>query len=196
MGKDGLPHTGTKIVSRLFFTHLHHVQNNDLISRKAPLLANPASTRRRHVTSMRSFSCCLPKRASHCTPPMITFRGFSVSIRAEKDDLPVFQPEFDEETNTATCWIPSQAGKEFSLWARNDNKPPESRIRSRIEGFVDGSEKAAFRFSLTAEQNEQFASEVRVGEFERSTIRFTELRTSGMWSATFPLVWLAHSRSG
>lgn len=110
---------------------------------------------------------------------MITFRGFSVSIRVHKNDLPVLQPEFDEETKTATCWLPTEAGKEFSLWARNDNTPPESKIRSKVEAFVDGSEKAAFKFSLTAEQNEQSASEVRVGEFERSTIRFAELRTSG-----------------
>ncbi|KIO17595.1 hypothetical protein M407DRAFT_32724 [Tulasnella calospora MUT 4182] len=50
----------------------------------------------------------------------LTFRGFSTQIRIGDRRLPVYKPEYDEETKTASAWIASEPGEEyFVCWRKN-----------------------------------------------------------------------------
>ena len=75
---------------------------------------------------------------------MLSFRGVSACIRVDGVDLPCFQPEYSEDMRTATCWIPSEAGKEYTVsWTQIDVK---TKTAGRI--LLDGSQKPAASASL------------------------------------------------
>ncbi|KAG8978509.1 hypothetical protein FRB95_014059 [Tulasnella sp. JGI-2019a] len=74
---------------------------------------------------------------------MVTFHDFSVNIRVNGKNLPCFQPEYDEESRTATCWIPSEAGQEYSISLTQEaDICPGAGIA--FQGFFDGERKAKF----------------------------------------------------
>ncbi|KAG9018614.1 hypothetical protein FRB90_011221 [Tulasnella sp. 427] len=52
---------------------------------------------------------------------MLDFRSFKVSVRVNNENLPVFQPEYDEDSKTATGWIASEEGQTFSVYVKQDN---------------------------------------------------------------------------
>ncbi|KAG8987963.1 hypothetical protein FRB93_004331 [Tulasnella sp. JGI-2019a] len=69
---------------------------------------------------------------------MLSFRGISASIRVDGKDLDHYQPEFDDETKTATCWIPSEAGRCYSIrWQQDTNMGHGASAAGRI--FLDGT---------------------------------------------------------
>ncbi|KAG8854183.1 hypothetical protein FRB96_007739 [Tulasnella sp. 330] len=64
---------------------------------------------------------------------MITFHGISTHIRVDRKDLDHFQPEFDENTKTATCWIPSEAGKCYLVsWTQEEDISQDAYISVRM----------------------------------------------------------------
>lgn len=71
---------------------------------------------------------------------MISYRDLSAGIRVDGAVLPHFQPEYDDQTRTVTCWIASQAGRKYSVcWKQEKNVAPGfgGFIAGRI--FLDGS---------------------------------------------------------
>jgi len=73
---------------------------------------------------------------------MITCKEVSASIRVDEVDLPHFDASFDESTNTMTCWIPSQPGKSYSVWwKQNSEVAPGGCITGRI--YLDGAKAQA-----------------------------------------------------
>ncbi|KAG8982469.1 hypothetical protein FRB94_006614 [Tulasnella sp. JGI-2019a] len=71
---------------------------------------------------------------------MISFSSISASIQMGGQDLEHFQPEFDKETKTMTCWIPSEAGKCYSIWWQQDiDTSPGAFIASQV--YLDDSEE-------------------------------------------------------
>lgn len=73
-------------------------------------------------------------------PLMPQFHGISASIICNKTDLLEYQAEFDEDTKTATCWIPSEARKNYSVrWTQEENLAPGGSITGRV--YLDGSDE-------------------------------------------------------
>ena len=72
---------------------------------------------------------------------MVTFRGISASVEVGGIDLPHYQPEFDEATKSATCWIPSEAGKEFTIrWEAEEHVCPRGNFSADV--YLDGDSEA------------------------------------------------------
>ncbi|KAG8854185.1 hypothetical protein FRB96_007741 [Tulasnella sp. 330] len=73
---------------------------------------------------------------------MPTLFGVYASIRVNGKDLPQFKIEFDEVNRTAYCCIPSQAGRNYSVfWKQEEAISPYGAICGRI--YFDGSNKTA-----------------------------------------------------
>lgn len=104
---------------------------------------------------------------------MITYRDVSASIHVNDIDLPHFQPEYDEETRTVSCWVPSEAGKPYAVWwklERNLGLGADIVGRIYLDGGadmqtgaycnmtnVDGVSKDASRVSVDGERAFLFA---------------------------------------
>lgn len=69
----------------------------------------------------------------------LSLRDFSASICVDGLDLPYYGLEFDDETHTATCWIPSSEGKEYSVWWRQDEIRPTTAGFIFVDGNLDKS---------------------------------------------------------
>ena len=105
---------------------------------------------------------------------MITFRGLSAAIRVDDKDLLHFQPDYDEETKKVTCWIPSEAGKEYTVWWKQDG------IKMDTAGFIyiDGNEKrAAGRFLSPG--NETLVSAAAWSATEERPFIFADIDVTG-----------------
>lgn len=89
------------------------------------------------------FGVCLADQTLLTRPPnmdALDFLDFKASVCVDGKPLPIFQPEYDHDAKTATCWIASEAGKAYTLrWTR------ENDVGSDVVGRVhlDGSHKAA-----------------------------------------------------
>lgn len=71
---------------------------------------------------------------------MLTYRDISASVRVDGIDLPQYRPDYDDETRTVTCWIPSEAGKPYALWWKLERDiGPGLNILSRI--YLDGGDE-------------------------------------------------------
>ncbi|KAG6824679.1 hypothetical protein H0H93_001731, partial [Arthromyces matolae] len=46
------------------------------------------------------------------------FKDFEVQVLVDGAVLPEYDVQYDEDSKTATCWIPSKAGKPFSVVAK------------------------------------------------------------------------------
>jgi hypothetical protein len=92
-------------------------------------------------------------------------------------DLPHFGPNYDERTNTVTCWIPSQPGKAFSFWWKPIcNVAPKGCIVGRI--YLDGASKtAAGAFVEFGE--EVTKSGARISDCQVAPFLFAELKLTG-----------------
>ncbi|KAI0037098.1 hypothetical protein K488DRAFT_8848, partial [Vararia minispora EC-137] len=62
--------------------------------------------------------------------------GFSVSIHADGKEIPHYQRQ-DISHNTTTCYIPSEAGKEFEVHFKNDAFTGNGAV---ITTYIDGRE--------------------------------------------------------
>jgi hypothetical protein len=86
-------------------------------------------------------------------------------------DLPHFNADFDESSNTMTCWVPSQPGRVFSFWWKQSrNVAPEGGIIGKI--YLDDAERSAGG-SFSAFGSETIRSEVWVGDGKRAPFVFT-----------------------
>ncbi|KAG9018616.1 hypothetical protein FRB90_011223 [Tulasnella sp. 427] len=107
---------------------------------------------------------------------MLDFRSFRVSIRADHQDLPIFQPEYDEDTKTATCWIPSEEGQTFSIYGRQDKSFPHY-TSARI--FLDGSKQPIERILWGKDQGYTMTvGGVNVSRTARRPFQFARLETT------------------
>ncbi|KAG9038203.1 hypothetical protein FS837_001295 [Tulasnella sp. UAMH 9824] len=65
----------------------------------------------------------------------LTFRGFAAQIRIGDRPLTVYKPDYDEETKTASGWIASEPGEEYSVcWKKND----VTDYCAAAEVYIDG----------------------------------------------------------
>ncbi|KAG9022563.1 hypothetical protein FRB95_014618 [Tulasnella sp. JGI-2019a] len=102
---------------------------------------------------------------------MLTFRSISASIRVDGKDLPHFQPEYDNVTNTVTCWIHSLPGKEYSIWMR---KEAETAYDIAAHVHLDGSEDYATSFCLTNTSSERRRSAIPYGANKERPLVFAD----------------------
>ncbi|KAG8987660.1 hypothetical protein FRB94_001598 [Tulasnella sp. JGI-2019a] len=114
---------------------------------------------------------------------MISFCGISASIQMGGQDLEHFQPEFDEETKTVTCWIPSEAGKCYSIWWQQDiDTSPGAFIAGRV--YLDGSEEmkagviTGFYGCHSIEHDAVFISSMQQWPFMFANINLTDDATT------------------
>ncbi|KIO23825.1 hypothetical protein M407DRAFT_26754 [Tulasnella calospora MUT 4182] len=73
---------------------------------------------------------------------MLYFRSYKVSIRVNGQDVPVYQPENDEDTKTATGWIASEQHQRFAIFCQQDetfNYTTSARV------YLDGSKESSHR---------------------------------------------------
>lgn len=71
---------------------------------------------------------------------MLTFRSFSAAIQVDGKDLSEYESEYDEETRTATCWIPSETDQQYSVWWKQHD---DMVITSSGRIYLDGSDQKA-----------------------------------------------------
>ncbi|KAG9024246.1 hypothetical protein FRB95_011746 [Tulasnella sp. JGI-2019a] len=71
---------------------------------------------------------------------MITFHGFRASIRVGGKDLPQSDIQYNRVECTATCWIPSEAGKAYTIYAAREEVLNEVTPRTAISMgiYLDG----------------------------------------------------------
>ncbi|KAG8886457.1 hypothetical protein FRB98_001276 [Tulasnella sp. 332] len=106
---------------------------------------------------------------------MITHRAYSASVRVDGKDLPHFQLDVDADTHTATCWIPSEAGKEFSIWVKSQQ--PKG-IHARVHVFLDGSQKRQMVTTLGSRYPSRVMDKMAIGLDEYSSLAFATVQTT------------------
>jgi hypothetical protein len=68
---------------------------------------------------------------------MLTHRGFSACILSEGKPIPEYLVAVvDENPNTISCWIPSEVGKTFSVYWRDEGTKVHSCAFITLDGFV------------------------------------------------------------
>lgn len=108
---------------------------------------------------------------------MLTARSLSVSIQVEGSDLPEYKAEYDEETQTARCWIPSEPGQEFVIFCQ---QAESSRFETAARIFLDGKKSSAAcmfiggTFSLSGR-----ISGVRTSATTKRALQFAMIGTTG-----------------
>lgn len=108
---------------------------------------------------------------------MLDFRSYKVSIRVDEQDLPVYQPEYDEDTRTATCWIASEQGRSYSIFfeqAKSFNCSTSARA------YLDGSKTDVKRLFGREYGHSARIKGIRVSPTELCPFQFASLETTGM----------------
>ncbi|KAG2157225.1 hypothetical protein DEU56DRAFT_763539 [Suillus clintonianus] len=67
---------------------------------------------------------------------MLTYRGFSACIISEGNLISEYLVAVDETENKISCWIPSEAGKTFSVHWRDEGTRVRSCAFITLDGFV------------------------------------------------------------
>lgn len=68
---------------------------------------------------------------------MLTHRGFSACIISEGKQIPEYLAAVvAENPNTISCWIPSETGKTFSVYWRDEGTKVHSCAFIALDGFV------------------------------------------------------------
>ncbi|PBL03272.1 hypothetical protein ARMGADRAFT_1056489 [Armillaria gallica] len=70
---------------------------------------------------------------------MLQFDDFFAWIEVDGDHLPEYRVEYSREKKQVKCWIPSQAGKAFSVHWRHRNRQFATSGRVHIDGSFAGS---------------------------------------------------------
>ncbi|KIM48548.1 hypothetical protein M413DRAFT_81123 [Hebeloma cylindrosporum] len=67
---------------------------------------------------------------------MPTVDNFSVWIEVEGEQLPEYQVQSfsKRDQSIRTCWIPSEAGKEFKIFYRDSLREVDTRTRILVDG--------------------------------------------------------------
>lgn len=109
----------------------------------------------------------------------LVFRDFAARIEVDGEPVKIYTPEYDEETKTATAWIASQAGKEYTVtWRRL--KEMESYILGRL--YLDGQpDRVAGHVAKPDQELEQWArmASQRVSQTSCRRFAFAQLETTG-----------------
>ncbi|KAG9042795.1 hypothetical protein FS837_010384 [Tulasnella sp. UAMH 9824] len=106
---------------------------------------------------------------------MLDFRSYKVSIRVDDRDLPVYQPEYDEDTKTATCWIASEEGRSYSIFCEQPNYLSYS-TSARVD--LDGGQNGAKRLLGKGFGRSASIRGVRVSPTELCPFQFASLKTT------------------
>ncbi|KAG8910534.1 hypothetical protein FRC01_006276 [Tulasnella sp. 417] len=107
---------------------------------------------------------------------MLDFRSYKVSVQVNGQDLPIYQPEYDEDTKTANCWIASEDGQEFTIFVEQDKSLPHS---STAKVYLDGQKnylKAAVLHK--GRKNHKLIAGVRMSPTTRRPFQFASLETT------------------
>lgn len=119
-----------------------------------------------------------PLTTHRLSPIMLDFHSYRVSVRVNDQDLPIYQPEYDQATKTATGWIASEEGQAFTIFCQQD----ESFHYTTFAGvYLDGSRKKTCN-KLFGEGRDYFGhlTGVRVSPTSRRPFEFASLTTTGM----------------
>ncbi|KAG8964514.1 hypothetical protein FRC05_003795 [Tulasnella sp. 425] len=107
---------------------------------------------------------------------MLDFRSYKVSVRVNDQDVPIYRPEYDEDTKTATCWIASEEGQAFTIFCQ---QAESFRYTSSAEVCLDGSRKPATGIVLGKGRNYfGHITGVRVSQTSRRPFEFASLETT------------------
>lgn len=107
---------------------------------------------------------------------MLGFRSYKVSVRVDDQDLPIYKPEYDEDTKTATCWVASEDGQQFTILYEQD-KPLPHATNARV--YLDGN-KQCVTSCVSNDRHQQCIEGVRVSPTARRPFLFASLETTGM----------------
>lgn len=117
---------------------------------------------------------------------MLDFHSYKVSIRVNGQDLPIYQPEYDEETKTASCWIASEKGQAYSVCCQQDESisyPASARV------YLDGSTTDCKRVLFGKGYGRSADMKgVRVSPTARCPFQFASLETTGMMDPINPVL--------
>ncbi|KAF8343542.1 hypothetical protein F5887DRAFT_289695 [Amanita rubescens] len=117
---------------------------------------------------------------------MPNFQTFCARIKIDNDDLPEYDVQIDENEKLVSCWIPSEAGKNFSVCC-SITGPLSTDIEWRVllDGFLAAGKLK--RKSSKSKWNRSYCriSPTAVRDFSFSSITFTGLASPRLNS--FPL---------
>ncbi|KAG8960437.1 hypothetical protein FRC05_006851 [Tulasnella sp. 425] len=107
---------------------------------------------------------------------MLDFRSYKVSIRVNGQDLPIYQPEYDQDTKTATCWIALDEGQCYTVFYQQDET---FRYTTSTRVYLDGNKAEVARALMGKGRNYSGCLDGgRVTETSRCPFEFASLRTT------------------
>lgn len=106
----------------------------------------------------------------------LTLRGFAAQIRIGDRPLTLYKPDYDEETTTASGWIASEPGEEYSVcWKKND----VTEYCAAAEVYIDGPRQRS------SDVAREYSTVWRISKGERTSpdkerpFIFSKLTTTG-----------------
>lgn len=108
---------------------------------------------------------------------MLKFQGYTAWISVDGQPLDTYAVETSLATNEVTCWIPSEAGKEFSVHCQNNVAPGLDTIGAFV--YIDGQECHGSLFERwnvnhTVKFSHAFVSDRTTKSFVFSNVRLTD----------------------
>ncbi|KAH7889391.1 hypothetical protein F5I97DRAFT_522000 [Phlebopus sp. FC_14] len=103
---------------------------------------------------------------------MLTHRGFSAWITSEGEQLREYLVAVDDNANKVSCWIPSEAGKHFSVHWRDEGTSVHSCSFISLDGFLV---PGRFLFGLGEASREG----IRTGPITERPFIFTQHQNAG-----------------
>lgn len=106
----------------------------------------------------------------------INFRGCSAQVRIGDRPLVIYKPEYDYDTKTATGWIASEPGKEYSVCWKKDYVTDYS-----VSGHVciDGPRARDLTLAWTTETDWMVVTGEPVRKDEEMPFIFSPIITTG-----------------
>ncbi|KAG9042792.1 hypothetical protein FS837_010381 [Tulasnella sp. UAMH 9824] len=105
---------------------------------------------------------------------MLDFRSYKASVQVNGQDLPIYRPEYDEDTKTATCWIASEDGEKFTIFCEQDKSLPHS---TGVKVYLDGHKNCATS-CVWRDKHQNRIKGVRVSPTARRPFLFASLETT------------------
>lgn len=108
---------------------------------------------------------------------MLKLQGYTAWISVDGQPLDTYAVETSLATNEVTCWIPSEAGKEFSVHCQNNSDPGLDTIGAFV--FIDGqgchgSLFERWNVNHTVKFSHAFVSDRITKPFVFSNVRLTD----------------------
>ncbi|KAF8343544.1 hypothetical protein F5887DRAFT_972047, partial [Amanita rubescens] len=105
---------------------------------------------------------------------MPRFKTFHASIKVDDKALPEYDVQVDENEKQVSCWVPSEAGKCFSVCWANEEPVMDTGGYVSLDGFGVGGTSSAKGWKKGVVHCNYITSSTTARNFRFSTITFTD----------------------